>query len=145
MVAWWHGGMSMTWWHEQERVEQDYVSKLTAGASSPHPLSLIFSSYLLPVPHPKPYQMCFSTVQERVEQDYVSRLTAALTRVRGINRTDAVVLGSQFGSLADILRAGKEELSGCPGIGPTKASWLGWGRCENIRFQVPAQVGTVGT
>ncbi len=67
--------------------------------------------------------------QERVENDYLSRLTAALTSVRGINKTDAVVLGSQFGRLGDILRAGKEDLSACPGIGPTKVQ-QGVGCCK---------------
>jgi hypothetical protein len=61
-------------------------------------------------------------IQEHVDADYSSRLAAALTSVRGVNKTDATSLGSQLGSLADILRASSEQMSACPGVGPTKVS-----------------------
>lgn len=46
----------------------------------------------------------------------------ALTSIRSVNRTDAATLLSTFGSLRNIVRASKESLSLCPGIGPQKAA-----------------------
>ncbi len=65
-----------------------------------------------------------ASIQERSDADYASRLASALTAVRAVNRTDALALGAQLGSLADILRASREQLSACPGIGPTKLNNL---------------------
>lgn len=65
-----------------------------------------------------------SGIQERVEGDYASRLASVLTAVRAVNRTDALALGAQFGTLADIMRATPQQLSACPGIGPTKVQNL---------------------
>jgi len=65
-----------------------------------------------------------SAIQERVDTDYLSRLTAALTTVKGVNRTDVVTLGRRFRSLADMATAPMEELSACPGLGPTKVARL---------------------
>ncbi|GFH29042.1 DNA repair protein rad10, partial [Haematococcus lacustris] len=59
-----------------------------------------------------------SNIQERVESDYTSRLASALTAVRGVNRTDALTLGSALGSLAGIMSASQQQLSSCPGLGP---------------------------
>jgi len=53
-------------------------------------------------------------------QDYASRVTSALTQIRGVNRTDALTLASNFDSLGTILQAGVEDLRACPGLGPTK-------------------------
>ena len=51
----------------------------------------------------------------------MSRLTSALTgAVRSVNRTDAATLSAAQGSLAEMLRSTPEQLSACPGIGPTK-------------------------
>jgi DNA excision repair protein ERCC-1 len=63
-------------------------------------------------------------IQERVDSDYGSRLTAALTTLKGVNRTDVATLGHRFGSLASLMRASMEELSACPGVGPTKVARL---------------------
>lgn len=46
----------------------------------------------------------------------------ALSSIRSVNRTDAATLLSTFGSLKNIVRASKESLSLCPGIGPQKAA-----------------------
>eukprot|EP00775_Hariotina_reticulata_P012245 gene12245-12382_t len=36
-------------------------------------------------------------------------------------RSDAFMLASRFGSLADVLRGSQEDFSACPGLGPIKA------------------------
>jgi hypothetical protein len=38
-----------------------------------------------------------------------------------IIRSDAFMLASRFGSLADVLRGDLEDFSACPGLGPIKA------------------------
>ena len=58
----------------------------------------------------------------RTDEDYLSRLNAALTIMRGVNRTDVLTLGSAFNTAAGIMQASMEELSACPGIGPTKVT-----------------------
>ncbi|KAM3830054.1 DNA excision repair protein ERCC-1 isoform 1-T1 [Vipera latastei] len=63
-------------------------------------------------------------LKEKVERDYLSRVTDCLTSVKSVNKTDTVSLLSTFGSLANIVRASKEDLSLCPGIGPQKAKRL---------------------
>ena len=60
----------------------------------------------------------------RTDEDYLSRLNAAFTTVRGVNKTDVLTLGSTFGTAARAMQASMEELSECPGIGPTKVSSL---------------------
>ncbi|CAI5983203.1 unnamed protein product [Closterium sp. NIES-65] len=59
-------------------------------------------------------------IQERVDSDYISRLTSALTSIRHVNKTDALTLGTNFGTLANIMGASMDELSRCPGIGEKK-------------------------
>lgn len=64
------------------------------------------------------------SIQGRTEGDYLSRLNAAMTAVRGINKTNVLTLGRAFGSAAGIMQASMEDLSACPGIGPTKVRRL---------------------
>jgi len=61
-------------------------------------------------------------IQGRTDEDYLSRLTAAVTSVRGVNKTDVLTLGARFKSAAGVMRASQEDLSACPGLGPTKVS-----------------------
>lgn len=49
---------------------------------------------------------------------------AALTSIRSVNKTDAMILLRTFGTLANILKATETSLSLVPGIGPQKASRL---------------------
>lgn len=63
-------------------------------------------------------------IQGRTEEDFLSRLNAAVTAVRGVNKTNVLTLGRAFGSAAGIMQASMEELSACPGIGPTKVRRL---------------------
>lgn len=48
----------------------------------------------------------------------------ALTSIRSINKTDAAILISNFGTLNKIFAATESSLALCPGIGPQKASRL---------------------
>ncbi|XP_014430688.2 DNA excision repair protein ERCC-1 isoform X1 [Pelodiscus sinensis] len=60
-------------------------------------------------------------LKEKVDQDFLSKVTDCLTSVKSVNKTDTLSLFSTFGSLANIARASKEDLSLCPGVGPQKA------------------------
>ncbi|XP_076857765.1 DNA excision repair protein ERCC-1 [Brachyhypopomus gauderio] len=63
-------------------------------------------------------------LKEQVEKDYLSKVTDCLTTVKSINKTDSITLLSTFSSLEGIIRASKEELVLCPGLGPQKARRL---------------------
>ncbi|XP_065066344.1 DNA excision repair protein ERCC-1-like isoform X2 [Rhopilema esculentum] len=63
-------------------------------------------------------------LQERVDGDYQSKMIDCLTSVKSVNKTDAVTLMANFGSLQGIVNASKEEISLCPGFGPQKAERL---------------------
>lgn len=38
----------------------------------------------------------------------------------GVNRTNALTLGGQFGSMAGVMQASAAQLSACPGLGHIK-------------------------
>ncbi|NXX41596.1 ERCC1 protein, partial [Tricholaema leucomelas] len=59
-------------------------------------------------------------LMERGEQELGARLAECLSSIRAVTRTDAHSLLTTFGSLAAVVKASKEELSLCPGIGPQK-------------------------
>ncbi|XP_076119086.1 DNA excision repair protein ERCC-1 [Alosa pseudoharengus] len=63
-------------------------------------------------------------LKEQVEKDYLSKVTDCLTTVKSVNKTDAVTLLSTFSSVEGIIKASKEELVLCPGLGPQKAKRL---------------------
>ncbi|KAK2403042.1 nucleotide repair protein [Trifolium repens] len=63
-------------------------------------------------------------IQGQMDTDYLSRLTHALTTVRHVNKTDVVTLGTNFGSLSNIMGASMEDLARCPGIGERKVKRL---------------------
>lgn len=63
-------------------------------------------------------------IMEKQDGNPYSMLIDALTSIRSINRTDAMTLLSNFGSLEKILAATQEELAFCPGLGPQKATKL---------------------
>ncbi|XP_031434294.1 DNA excision repair protein ERCC-1 [Clupea harengus] len=63
-------------------------------------------------------------LKEQVEKDYLSKVTDCLTTVKSVNKTDAVTLLSTFSSIEGIIKASKEELVLCPGLGPQKAKRL---------------------
>ncbi|MBN3320026.1 ERCC1 protein, partial [Atractosteus spatula] len=59
-------------------------------------------------------------LKEHVEQDFLSKVTDCLTTVKSVNRTDVLTLLSTFSSLDGIMKASKEDLTVCPGLGPQK-------------------------
>lgn len=72
----------------------------------------------------KPHDLLLGHKNSNSMEDYTTRVTHALTQIRGVNRTDVLTLTATFGTLKDILQASEEELSGCPGLGPTKVKRL---------------------
>lgn len=80
-----------------------------------------------------------SAIQERLDSDYASRLSAALTCIRSINKTDALTLGTNFGSLASIMKGSQEQLSACPGIGPTKVAFESFFVCCSNQQAAPSK------
>ena len=60
------------------------------------------------------------SLKERVETDFLSRMIDCLTSIKGVNKTDALTLLTQFGSLQGIVQATADQLAACPGIGPQK-------------------------
>lgn len=63
-------------------------------------------------------------IKEKQGTDNYSQLIDCLTSVRSINKTDAMVLLSTFGTLEKIIQASVTDLSMCPGMGPLKAKRL---------------------
>lgn len=52
------------------------------------------------------------------------RLVQALTTIKPINKTDAMTLLNNFGTLEGIIKASESQLDKCPGLGPRKAKKL---------------------
>ncbi|KPJ18996.1 Mating-type switching protein swi10 [Papilio machaon] len=48
----------------------------------------------------------------------------ALSNIKPVNKTDAMTLLTNFGTLANIIKANESRLADCPGFGPTKAKKL---------------------
>lgn len=48
----------------------------------------------------------------------------ALTNIKPVNKTDAMILLQNFGSLANIINSTENSLALCPGLGPRKAKKL---------------------
>ncbi|CAD6215564.1 GSCOCG00000375001-RA-CDS [Cotesia congregata] len=63
-------------------------------------------------------------IMERGDSDPQLKLISALTSVRSVNKTDALTLLRNFGTITDILKASPEALSLCPGFGIQKAKRL---------------------
>lgn len=63
-------------------------------------------------------------IQGRSEEDYLSKLTSAITTIRGVNKTDVLMLGATFKTASGIMKASMHQLAACPGIGPTKVKRL---------------------
>lgn len=53
-----------------------------------------------------------------------AQVVEALTTVRSVNKSDAAALLASFGSLEKVVEASEEQLSLCPGMGPSKAKRL---------------------
>jgi len=63
-------------------------------------------------------------IMEKVDKDYNGRVQDVLTAVKKVNRTDAITLISNFGSIAGVIKASQDDLELCPGLGPQKAMKL---------------------
>ncbi|QDZ24613.1 DNA excision repair protein ERCC-1 [Chloropicon primus] len=72
----------------------------------------------------KPHDLLLGNKTNVPTEDYTTRVTQALTQIRGVNRTDVLTLTAAFHTLKDILQLTEEDLSGCPGLGPTKVKRL---------------------
>jgi DNA excision repair protein ERCC-1 len=59
-------------------------------------------------------------IMEKLSEDYGERLGEVFTRVRGVNRTDAVAAVSMFGSVRAVVNASEEERLLVAGWGPQK-------------------------
>ena len=63
-------------------------------------------------------------IQGKTDTSYTSQFAEALTKVRGINKTDSNTLMSHFSNLAGVTKADKETISQCPGFGDKKVQSL---------------------
>jgi len=64
------------------------------------------------------------SIRERSDGTFLAQLTDVLTTSRLVNKTDVATLNNTFGSLARIMAATEQELTLCPGLGPTKVRRL---------------------
>ncbi|GAB6026229.1 Excision repair cross-complementation group 1 [Chamberlinius hualienensis] len=64
------------------------------------------------------------SLMKKQESDNCSKVIDALTSVKSVNRSDAVVLFDNLKTLEAIINASVEQLSFCPGIGLQKAKRL---------------------
>ncbi|XP_028172861.1 DNA excision repair protein ERCC-1 [Ostrinia furnacalis] len=63
-------------------------------------------------------------IMEKVENDPHQKIINALTSIKPVNKTDAMTLLTQFGTLENIIKATESRLAECPGFGSTKAKKL---------------------
>lgn len=52
------------------------------------------------------------------------QLVTALTNIKPVNKTDAMTLLQNYGSLANLMRTSEDNLAMCAGLGPRKAKRL---------------------
>ncbi|GHJ90227.1 hypothetical protein NliqN6_6629 [Naganishia liquefaciens] len=74
-------------------------------------------------------------LKERTHRDYPGQLSSVLTSVRGVNKTDVITLGTNFGSFKNMTHATPEQLGLCPGLGEVKVRRL------YDAFNLPFRVG----
>ncbi|XP_013164570.1 PREDICTED: DNA excision repair protein ERCC-1 [Papilio xuthus] len=63
-------------------------------------------------------------IMEKIENDPQQKIINALSNIKPVNKTDAMTLLTNFGTLANIIKANESRLADCPGFGPTKAKKL---------------------
>lgn len=63
-------------------------------------------------------------IMERSEQDPHNRLCTALTNIKPVNKTDAMTLLANFGTLENLINSSEEKLASVSGLGPRKVSKL---------------------
>ncbi|KAG5680414.1 hypothetical protein PVAND_009922 [Polypedilum vanderplanki] len=63
-------------------------------------------------------------IQEKQETDSYQNVVNALTSIKSINKTDAMTLLNNFGTLENLIQASENQLYSCVGLGPKKAQKL---------------------
>lgn len=55
---------------------------------------------------------------------YFLQLVTALTNIKPVNKTDAMTLLQNYGSLKNLIQSNEDSLAMCSGLGPRKAKRL---------------------
>ncbi|XP_053603403.1 DNA excision repair protein ERCC-1 isoform X1 [Plodia interpunctella] len=63
-------------------------------------------------------------IMEKIENDPHQKIINALSSIKPVNKTDAMTLIKQFGTLENIIKASERRLAEIPGFGATKAKKL---------------------
>ncbi|XP_063706878.1 DNA excision repair protein ERCC-1 [Culicoides brevitarsis] len=63
-------------------------------------------------------------IMEKSEDDPHTRLCVALTNIKPVNKTDAMTLLANFGTLENLINSSEEKLGSVSGLGPRKVSKL---------------------
>uniref|UniRef100_A0A182K5H1 DNA excision repair protein ERCC-1 n=1 Tax=Anopheles christyi TaxID=43041 RepID=A0A182K5H1_9DIPT len=72
-------------------------------------------------------------IMERAEKYPHEKLVRALTSIKPVNQTDAMILLQNFGTLGKLINSSEERLSMCSGLGPRKVKKLHKTFSENFR------------
>ncbi len=65
-----------------------------------------------------------TAIKPRAARGFVPTAQAAFTKIRGVNKTDAVTLLNTFGSVAKVAQASAAQLQACPGLAEKKVTRL---------------------
>ncbi|CRL04717.1 CLUMA_CG017777, isoform A [Clunio marinus] len=60
-------------------------------------------------------------IMEKSENDDYQKVINALTSIKSVNKTDAMTLLTNFGTLENLIQASENKLNSCPGLGVRKA------------------------
>jgi DNA excision repair protein ERCC-1 len=60
-------------------------------------------------------------IMEKTETDNYQKVVNALTSIKTVNKTDAMTLLTNFGTLETLIQASENKLNSCPGFGIRKA------------------------
>ncbi|CAO1415907.1 unnamed protein product [Diamesa tonsa] len=63
-------------------------------------------------------------IMERSESDSHQKIISALTSIKSVNKTDAMTLITNFGTLENLINSTEAKLSSCVGLGPRKAQMI---------------------
>ncbi|XP_035892659.1 DNA excision repair protein ERCC-1 [Anopheles stephensi] len=74
-------------------------------------------------------------IMERAEKYPHEKLVRALTSIKPVNQTDAMILLQNYGTLGKLINTTEEKLSMCSGLGPRKVKKLHKTFSENFRKQ----------
>ncbi|XP_052890239.1 DNA excision repair protein ERCC-1 [Anopheles moucheti] len=72
-------------------------------------------------------------IMERAEKYPHEKLVRALTNIKPVNQTDAMILLQNYGTLGKLINTTEEKLSMCSGLGPRKVKKLHKTFSENFR------------